>query len=342
MTSRELLIRTLNQEPVERAARDLWVAPQVESAAQDDVAEVNVRFASDIVRPDFVYPPGKRSKGKPQRDSAYCDAWGCIWHVAGPGERPQLQSPPLADAADVAQYQAPHEILEKANFDRVNSFCASTSRFVVGVTEVRPLLRLLCLRGHEAALADLAGDAPQVRDLLAVLHQFHCRELQLWAGTDVDAVLIHDDWGTAEGLRTAADVWRELFRPLYREYVKIVHGGDKFVFFQSAGNIASIFSDLVRLQVDTVRADFHLMNLTRLAQRYRGRITFSVGVDPRQVLAQGSPAAVREAVGELRRTLDFGAGGVIAHCRWDADVPFKNVIAYFEQWMAPMPMHAGQ
>ena len=47
--------------------------------------------------------------------------------------------------------------------------------------------------------ADLEGGASHVRQLLSTLHDFFCRELEIWAQTDVDGVTIGDDLGTAEG-----------------------------------------------------------------------------------------------------------------------------------------------
>jgi len=78
MTSRDLVINALNHEPAERAPRDLWILPEVESARPDELAEMEVRYPKDIIRADFHYPQGKRSKGSPHKAGKYTDAWG--WH----------------------------------------------------------------------------------------------------------------------------------------------------------------------------------------------------------------------------------------------------------------------
>ncbi len=46
MTSRDLVIRTLNHEPVDRVPRDLWYSPGVETLRADEVAEIEVRSSS--------------------------------------------------------------------------------------------------------------------------------------------------------------------------------------------------------------------------------------------------------------------------------------------------------
>ncbi len=57
-------------------------------------------------------------------------------------------------------------------------------------------------------------------------------------------------------------------------------------------------------------------------------------------MACGTAEEVRTAVRRLRAALDFGRGGIIAQAEWPPAAPFLNLAAFFEQWLAPMPMHA--
>lgn len=344
MTSRELLIRTLNHEPVDRVPRDLWHSPGVELFRAEEVAEIELRYPQDIVQPDFEYPRGKRSKGKPYRVGRYTDAWGCTWRVTERGTVGEVEDPPLADPAKTAEYRPPFELLAtdrsaQARFARANRSCAATSRFVLAWTATRPFDRLQLLRGRDAALDDLASGNQQIRSLLAMLHDFSCREMEMWAGTDVDGVALRDDWGTPEGLLLAPEIWRDLFKPLYRDYCKILHGKDKFVFFHSDGKIPEIFGELVRVGFDAIHCQLFLMDIERLAKRYRGRVTFWGEIDSLRVLPFGTTEEIRQAVRRVRKALDFGSGGVIAQCRWPLNVPLRNIAVVFEQWMMPLPMH---
>jgi uroporphyrinogen decarboxylase len=338
MTSRELVIRTLNHEPVDRVPRDLWPSPGVEMCRGEELAEVNLRYPSDIVPPDFKYAPGNRSQGKPHHAGCYTDAWGCTWEMTSQGAVCAKEAP-LAHASSIAAYQPPRELLDSSRFTNVNRGCETTSRFVLARSDVRPFERLQTLRGAEAALLDVAHGTKPIRHLLAMLHDFYCREIELWANTEVDGVAFHDVWGSADALLLAPELWCELFKPLYREYCQILHGKDKFVFFHSGGNIADIFGDLVKIGVDAIHSQWMHMPLDRLAERFRGQVTFWGGIGDPQIFAQGKPQEIRDAVQQVRRALDFGAGGVIAHCCWEPDVTLRNVISVFEQWLVPMPMH---
>ena len=212
----------------------------------------------------------------------------------------------MADASRIASYRPPAELLDHSRFAKANKICPTTSRFVLAWSEVRPFDRLQLLRGREAALADLARGTKEIRSLLAMLHEFACKELELWAESEVDGVAFRDDWGSPDGLLVSAEVWRDLFRPMYRDYCKILHAKDKFVFFHSEGDVSDIFGDLVKLDIDAIHAQLRLMNVERLAKRYRGRVTFWGEIDRQQLQNPGTAEEFRETVLALRRALDFG------------------------------------
>jgi len=334
------VIAALNHEPGDRVPRDLWIMPGVATSRADEVAELRLRYPGDIAEPDFAYPPGKRAKGKPYKVGHHTDAWGCTWHVKQPGTRGEVPMPPLSDPGKIDNFTPPMEILSPSRLAQVSRSCASTNRFVLAWTDVRPLERLQALRGREAALADLAHGAKHSGKLLTMLHDFYCREMEMWAETDVDGVAFQDDWGSPEGLLLDRKTWRDLFRPLYRDYCEILHANDKFAFFHSSGNIETIFGDLIKAGVDAINCQLAVVNLERLANRYRGKVTFWGEIDRQRIMQQGTREEVRKAVLAMRKVLDFGSGGVIAQCRLGPGVPMRNVVAVFEQWLMPLPIHA--
>ncbi len=338
MTSRELVIRTLNHEPTARAPRDLWLADGMETTHPDALAELDLRFPSDIIQPDISASYGRRARGKANQAGQYTDSWGCIWQFSEPAKPAELKVSPLAEKAKIAEFRPPEELLDPARFSKVNKSCENTGRFVLARSETQPFDRLRFLRGHDAALMDLARGTKDVRNLLKMLHEFSCRELEIWANTEVDGVALHDDWATNDSLIISPEMWRDIFKPLYRDYFKILHAKDKFVFFQSSGNIFDILSDLIKDGADAVHVPLHLADPEKAAKRFRGRVTFWGDIVSQDVLRSGNPAEQREAVLKIRRALDFGSGGVIAQCQWDTDVPLQTIAAVFEQWLLPLPM----
>jgi len=341
LTSRERVIRTLNHEAVDRAPRDLWIGPAVEKTRADEVAEMLRRFPLDIERAASWYATGDRPHGLVDQAGQHTDAWGCVWHVTEPGTAGQLQGHPLAHVSAIAGYQPPWKLLDAGRMAKVDRACAATTRFVLAWTETRPFDRLQHLRGTSAALVDMAYATKEVRKLLAMLHDFFCREMEMWAASDVDGVVFMDDWGMPTGLAVEPDLFRDLFKPLYREYCRILRAKDKYVFFRSDGCIAELLPDLVEVGIDAVNCQLACMDVERLAADFRNRVTFWGDIDREHLLPLGHPNEIREAVRRVRNALDFGRGGLIAQCQWGLHVPFNNVAAAFDAWLQGVPMNSA-
>ncbi|MDZ7615626.1 MAG: uroporphyrinogen decarboxylase family protein [Patescibacteria group bacterium] len=339
MTSRELVIRALSHEPIDRIPRDLWISPQVASNHSDDVAEIEVRYPTDVVRPESPYAPAERSAGKRGAGEQYTDAWGVGWQVSSEGEDIVTERP-LGDLRNLGKVSPPLDFLKGVKLGKVNRFCEQTNRFVLAPVAICPLQRLQTLRGPEATRKDLEGGAKGIRALLDMVHAYCEAEIELWAGSQVDGVVLGDDWGAASGLVLPRAVWQDLFRPLYRDYCKALHQHDKMVFFRTTGDVTEILDDIVRLDVDAVHCSFEDMDMAKVARRLRGRTTFWSGSDRPESLTRGTAAEVREAVLRVRRAFDFGSGGLIAQCDWRPDVPIDKIVAFCEQWIVPLPVHA--
>lgn len=299
---------------------------------KDELERLMKRFPSDFAAPLVSYGRGRRSAGKPWEVGEYTDAWGSIWHVAEMGVIGEVKEYPLADWSALDSYRIPWELLDEADFSRVNQGCAETGLFVLAGTETRPFERMQFLRGTENLLVDLACGAPEVIRLRDMIHEFSIREMQMWAETEVDAVGFMDDWGSQTSLLISPSRWRELFKPLYKDYCEILHGKGKFVFFHSDGNIESIYPDLIEIGVNAINSQLFCMDIERLAENYKGKITFWGEIDRQHILPFGSVDEVRAAVRRVRNALDDGRGGVIAQCEWGIKDPAENIEAVFDEW----------
>lgn len=197
----------------------------------------------------------------------------------------------------------------------------------------RPFERLQFLRGTENVFIDLAYNTQEVRKLIAMVHDFYCADVTSWAGSNVDAIFLMDDWGTNRSLLIDPEMWRAIFKPLYKDYCDIIHDAGKFVFFHSDGHIEAIYGDLIEVGVNAINSQLFCMDLEGLARKYKGRVTFWGEIDRQHVMPFGTRADVREAVRRVRRALDDGTGGVIAQCEWGKDNSIENVAMVFETWI---------
>jgi len=344
MTSRELVIRALSHQAVERAPREVLVDRAIESAFPDEVAELAARFPSDVVRLRAKYPDGERSQAAPDDEDQYTDAWGVVWRskpsANGSREHRELIDSPLSDLRNLARYEPPSEVLDGLKLRRVNRQCEECSRFTLGVPRTGLVERVLALRTVQSARKDMLARTKGVRALLSMVHEYCLRELSIWAESEVDGVLLHDDFSAIPQVLDDRGLWRDMLRPLYRDYCRVIREQDKFVVFRAGGDVAPVLTDLIRGGIDAVESGFPGADIDRLAKRYRGRVTFFYGIDQPEQMVHGSPADVREAVNRVRRAFDFGSGGVVGCCRWLPETTIDHMVAFCEQWMVPLPLHA--
>jgi uroporphyrinogen decarboxylase len=336
MTSRERIIRTLNFQSVDRAPRDLGVLGRIIKERPHEYQSVVDRFPLDIGDAGGRYGKGKRTRDLEGDVGTYIDAWGCVWHVAEPGVAGEVKECPLEDWSALASYELPWDRLDEADLSNVNKTCAESDQFVVSGGETRPFERLQFLRGTENLLIDLAYGTPEVFKLLEMLHEFFCREMRMWADTDIDGMWFMDDWGSQTSLLISPDMWREIFKPLYKDYCDILRAKGKYVLFHSDGHISSIYPDLIEVGVHAINSQLFCMDIEDLGKQFAGKVTFWGEIDRQYILPFGTEQEVRAAVGRVRRAMDKGSGGVVAKCEWGNEDPVENIIAVFEEWDKPL------
>jgi len=335
MTSRERATKTLNFERTDRVPRDLMKLYGILMMRKDEFDEMNRRFDFDYVRPPFKPGDSRKEKGKYCEVGEWVDAWGCTWKVGERGVCGEVKEHPLADLSAVARYKPPYELLKGADFDVTNRFCAETTKFVNAGSGAHPFERLQFLHGPEATYVDLAYGTKELLQLLDMLHDWSCRAMELWAETDVDMVGWMDDWGSQDSLLISPAMWREIFKPLYKDYADILHAKGKYIQFHSDGFIEPIYPDLIELGVHSVHSQLFCMDVEGVGEKYRGKITFHGDFDRQYLLPFGTVEEVCEGVRRVRRALDRNQGGVVASCVWGLKDPFENVAAVFEEWEKP-------
>jgi len=332
MTGRERVLRTIRFERPDRVPRDLWALPAIGMLQQDEYDAMLQRFPVDIGKPYFSPGQSQRAAGNYAKVGRYVDDWGSVWEVGEIGVVGEVKAPVLADWGALASYQPPWDLLETRDLSGVNAACAESDLFMLSDCTARPFERLQFLRGSENLFLDLAYRPRELFLLRDLVHDFYLEDVKQWSGTDVDGVMLMDDWGAQQALLIAPDLWRELFKPLYRDYCELIHEAGKYAFFHSDGHIEAVFGDLVEVGMDAINSQLFCMDVEGLAARYKGKVTFWGEVDRQHLLPFGTPEEVRAGVRRVRTALDDGRGGVIAQCEWGKNNPVENVAAVFEAW----------
>lgn len=317
MTGKERVKAALTHTRPDRAPRDLWALPYMSLFRKEELQEIQRAYPSDIGRPELSPGSDDGDLQRLAKIGTYTDEWGSVWDIGEPGIIGEVKKPLLADWSALDSFRAPWSLIRDLDLSHVNRSCEKSDQFMMSSSNVRPFERMQFLRGTENVFMDLAYDTKEIRKLIEILHEYYMAEVAAWAASDVDAIFFMDDWGTQQALLINPELWRAVFKPLYKDYCDAIHAAGKFVCFHSDGNIEAIYGDLIEVGVDAVNSQLFCMDIEGLAEKYKGKITFWGEIDRQNVLPYGSQADVRAAVRRVRDALDDGNGGVIAQCEWE-------------------------
>lgn len=332
MNSRDLFYSTLEMRNHDRAPRDLWLLPWATRRYGAEVEEIQRSFPNDAVTsPSFLREKGVAS-GDPYATGMSVDAWGCEFRNLQEGVIGEVKRPQIADDDwnDADRVRFPTEWLT-VDTDQVNAFCRENGdRFLFCGCCPRPFEQLQFLRGTENLYMDLMDPTENMKKFMAKMHAFYCEQLEIWAKTDVDALNFMDDWGSQKALLIPPRIWREVFKPMYRDYIDIAHRAGKKIFMHSDGHTLEILPDLIELGLDAMNAQIFCIGVEKLAP-FKGKITFWGEIDRQHLLPYGTPADIERAVTLVRDTL-WDNGGCVAQCEFGPGGRPENVRKVFETW----------
>lgn len=331
MTSRELVRRTVEFDRPARVPRQAWVLPWAEERHPDAVARLRREFPDDIVNAPQVYRTPPSIVGSRYAKGVYVDEWGCRWDNIHGGVIGIVREPLVKDWADLEAFRTPDAVLT-VDRDAVNRFCRDTDRFVLANTLIRPFERLGFIRTMEQALIDLAEQRPEFVELLRRIHAHYVREVEAWAATDIDAIMIMDDWGMQTGMLAHPRIFRTYFKPMYADYAAIARRYGKYVFMHSDGNILAIMDDLIECGIQAINSQVACMGVAELGRRFKGRLTFWGEFDRQELLAFGTSDQAAAAVRDFKAHL-YADGGVIAQCEFGLGANPDNILQIFNTFV---------
>lgn len=334
ITSREIVKRCLKFENPPRIPIDLWTLPWAEIHLGKELKVLQERFPNDLISAPDVNDLST-VKGNCYAKGIYIDEWGCIFKNIHEGIIGEVQDPVLPNITKWEDFSAPHHILPKDEnraIDIINNFCASTDLFVKSACFPRPWERYQFIRGTENALIDPMLHPKEFKGLLGKIHNFYMEEMRLWSRSDVDALVFIDDWGTQQAMLIDPEMWRTYFKPLYQEYCDLAHSTGKFIFMHSDGNIREIIPDLVEIGVDALNSQLFVMDMEKIAQDAKGKITFWGEIDRQHALCSLNPQDATDAVKKVSKHLFDPSGGIIAQFEYGPGIVPLNATRVFEEW----------
>jgi hypothetical protein len=333
--SKTLVEKTLNFDNPQRVPRHLWLLPWAEEHHAGPLRQLKKRFPDDIQVAPGRYRMPVESVGDRYSQGTYIDEWGCVFENLEPGIIGIVRKPRIAEWQDLDSFSPPESTLS-LDKEAVNAFCRESDKFILSETTARPFERLQFIRTMEQALVDLAEQPPELFELLERIHEHYCKEIEMWAQTGIDGIALMDDWGTQSSLIVSPDVFRKIFKPMYRDYVEIARHFGKYVFLHTDGYVLDVYPDFIEIGIDAINSQIFCMGVKELGERFRGKITFWGEIDRQHLLPDGSREDIARAVCEVNEEL-YAQGGVIAQCEFGLKAKPENVIAVFETWDSLCP-----
>ncbi len=331
MTSREIVYKTLDFDNPPRVPRQMWTLPWAHDHYGNEIQEIETAYP-----PDIIYAPGYNREPDPSVGDLHAvgeayDAWGCHFVNYQKGIIGEVKQPIVTDDTweDTSKVHFPREWLT-IDVDKVNAFCSKTDKFVMTGVCPRPFEQLQFIRGTENLYMDLMFMPEGLKAFIKKMHAFYCELLEQWVKTDVDAVMIMDDWGAQNSLLINPKLWVEIFKPLYKDYIDIAHKYGKKIFMHSDGYIVDLYPHLIELGLDAINSQLFCMTIDRL-EEFAGKITFWGEIDRQHILPNGTEDDVENAVEEVKAKL-WKNGGCIAQCEFGPGAKPENVKKVFQAW----------
>ena len=338
MNSRERVIAALRFQNPDRVPVDMWIHRATQLRYGKELDALLERHPLDIVR---LFGPTDRNFYPEMSDVGDIrDAWGSTWRILRQGINGEVKIPAIEDISTVGEYQPPIEWLaaewqkHDEAIDRKIEAGRRSNKFIYG-GYIEIFQRMQFIRGTENLLYDLAGDPEGAIVLRDKVTDYFKQYLSYWLKKDVDAIYFSDDFGTQRSLLISPKMWREIFKPAYREIMDIVRRSGKYIFYHTCGHVLPLYPEFIELGIDAVNSQIHCMGLENVAEKYAGKITFWGEMDRQNLLPFGTPHEICHAAALMKEKLFVNGGGLIGHSVAGVDVPLENIEAILTCWNRP-------
>lgn len=331
-TPRELIRRTVRFERTPRVPRNLWTLPWAETHHPAELKAIRRDFPDDIVSPNLDWPVLDCMRGDPYAPGVYVDEWGCEFLNIQAGAIGEVKNSLVESYDSDLDKVRPPWAWTKVDLGPVAVQYEQNDRFMLSPICYRLFERMQFLRGTEDLYIDLMEMPAGLIEMTRRIHEWNLAMIDAWAATDVDGIMGMDDWGSQRSLLISPQLWRDFFKPYYRQYVERIHAAGKLCFFHSDGYIFDIYEDLIEIGVDAVNSQIFCMDIEEIGRRFRGRITFWGEVDRQHLLPCGCIEDVRRSVRRAAAALYTGHGGVIAQCEFGVGAKPENVRVVYDEW----------
>jgi len=310
-----------------------WFAPETISKYGKHLENLSQKYPDFIIMTQYeeLLPGYDAKENQEWKDPQ----WGYTFRHVGGSVSAQIVKHPLDSWDKLPEYLANFpEPPGPEKFEKVREIVEEeTDKYIVGLWWFLFFERMQALRGMENLFMDFYLHPKEVKVLGERLLEFYLVLVDRYANVGVDGIMSSDDWGSQNGLMINPELWRQIFKPWYKELVDAIHSRGLHAILHSCGNIFEIIPDLVEIGFDVLHPiQPGALDLEKVAREFKGKICFFGGIDVQYLLPKGNPHEVREGIVKAIKTLASKEGGFIAAPAnaMVPDIPLENIKAMYE------------
>lgn len=189
------------------------------------------------------------------------------------------------------------------------------------------------LRGMENALTDFYLYPDEVHKLYRALTDFYKGFIERAAENGADGIFTSDDIGTQTGPFFSKEIFREFFKPYYKELIDCAHSHNMHFWLHTCGNILEFLDDFAEIGLDVIHPiQKYTMDEKEAAEKIDGRICIWAGFDVQQTIPYKTPEDVKNEVHFMMDTYfrNDGKFMITAGNGITADCPIDSLKALYD------------
>lgn len=161
--------------------------------------------------------------------------------------------------------------------------------------------RLWSLRGMENALTDLYLYPDEVHRIFQWLTDFYIVLIErAHDELHADGIFTSDDIGTQTSPFFSLDIFREFFKPYYKQLIDKAHSLNMHFWLHTCGNIELFLPDFIEIGLDVIHPiQKYTMDEKVIAEKYGADICILAGFDVQHVIPYGTVDDVKEEVHQM-------------------------------------------
>ena len=192
------------------------------------------------------------------------------------------------------------------------------------------------LRSYEKSFFDLMDDE-WMEDYMGRNREFfieYFKRLFAAANGKIDIIRADEDLGGQENMSISPALWRQWYKPLWKEVFSICKANGAKIWMHSCGFCRDVVDDFIEIGVDILNpVPVYVRGSDPLDMKrtYGDKLAFDGGVDQINVMVKGTPEMVRDEVRLRIEQMAPGGGFIIGPSQvFTDDMPLENIIAFFD------------